>query len=222
MVRNSILFVLNEVFKQINIDEDEIINVVSSIKHIHIFDDVLDFRQENKIVYPLSDILLMAFLVILERENKYILEILRLPKNYQGYNEFRNMKCFVKLTSYKKNKQVIIRYFVTDLVKLNEIEYAVNERWKIENGLHNPKDTFLHEDEFRCTDSKAIKNIVVMNNLIIQLMHIYQAVSGYNLRITKIALSTNTYNEILKLLVIMTSEEIRDKLIEAVKKINKD
>lgn len=150
------------------------------------------------------------------KKDKYSIEILRLSSTYQGFENYPSFKSFVKLISRKNSKKEIIRYFVTDLVKLDEIEFAVNERWKIENGLHKLKDTFLHEDEFRCIDRKAVKNIVVMNNLIAQLINIYYPLSGYELRIAKIALSTNTYNEIVKLLAILSSDTIKEKLTEAI------
>lgn len=412
MVKNNSIIVLSEAIKQINLNEDDVNEIILSISSIHLFDDVLDFRQASKIVYPLKDILLMAFLVILDRgkqnfnyiadyvafnakkfvgyglltdtnktpshdtfrrvfslldpyslqkvtinrlyeflvsieskqkglshlaidgktvngtgrskntnnprenynvlnvysstyntclyssviddktneiptardalnnfnlknivvtadalhlqsetiklikdkgghylitcrdnqplihqevmakfnntrlkksiktisQDKYSIEVLRLPSSYQGFDKYPSFKSFVKLISNKNPKKEIVRYFVTDLVKLDEIEYAVNERWKIENDLHKLKDTFLHEDEFRCIDRNAVKNIVTMNNLIAQLINIYYPLSGYDLRVAKIALSTNTYNEIIKLLAILSSETIKDKLIEAINK----
>ena len=62
---NDTLLVISEKIRQIDIDEDEIINVVSSDKFFHIFDDVKDFRQKSKIIYRLSDLLMIALLTIL-------------------------------------------------------------------------------------------------------------------------------------------------------------
>ena len=151
-------------------------------------------------------------------KDTYTLEILKLPKNYMGYENFKNIKTFIRMTSNKNPKKTVIRYFVSDLLKTDEIEFSVNERWSIENDLHKLKDTYLHEDEFRCTDKNAVKNIVVMNNLICQLINIYYPLSGYEYRLAKIALSTNTYEEILKLLTFLSSDTIKEKLIKAVSK----
>ena len=66
-IRKSIGVILEEIKKNIDLDENDIVTIVTSIKQVHLFDDVLDFRQELKTTYKLNDILLLAFLVILER-----------------------------------------------------------------------------------------------------------------------------------------------------------
>ena len=153
---------------------------------------------------------------IIERE-KYTIEILNLPKGYEC-NEFKNIRSYVKLVSSKVKKRPCTRYFITDLIKESEIEYAVENRWDIENGLHKTKDTYLHEDDFRCTDSCAVKNMVIMNNLITQLLEIYIPLSGYNTHKAKIALRCNPAEEIAKVLAIMSSETITAKLKEQIAK----
>lgn len=142
------------------------------------------------------------------------IKIIRLPSNYE-YDGFESIRSFVMLISHKR-KNECIRYFVTDLVKQDEIQMAVNSRWSIEN-FHNIKDVYLNEDKFRCTDKKAVKNIVQMNNLITQLLKIYLPLSGYDNYTGKIALRSRPFQEIAKLLSIISSKEIKDKMLNAIK-----
>lgn len=406
MVKNNILFVLSEAVNNINLDEEEIDEVVKSITSIHIFDDVLDFRQKNKISYKLGDILLMAMIVIIrektqsfsyiadyisvnhklfekygllevngntpshdtfrrvfslldsksfykctierlyeflksleiesglrhiavdgkyvngtgrsegtkhERKNtnvlniyeiqtdtclvseivdtktneipiaqdilssmnlyktvitadalhcqkkttevirgnkghyvltikdnipllleeatlkidKYknklkrieqndlLIEVLILPKTYE-YDGYKDLRSYIKMTSNKSNEECI-RYFISDLINIQDIADIIDRRWTIENGFHKFKDTYLNEDSFRCIDFKATKNIVLMNNLITQLVMIYIPLSGLTPRKAKIAFKCNPEREILKLLTVISSDTIKAKLIEAIK-----
>lgn len=61
----NIVAVLNETFKEIDIDFDDHIEVMNSIGFLHLFDDLKDYRQPGKIQYKLSDILLLCFLSII-------------------------------------------------------------------------------------------------------------------------------------------------------------
>lgn len=70
MVKNNVLLVLSDTVKSIYLTEDELMDVITSIDCIHIFDDVDDFRQENKISYKLGDILLMAMFAIIKEKSQ--------------------------------------------------------------------------------------------------------------------------------------------------------
>ena len=61
----NLVAVLNETFKEIDIDFDDHIEVMNSIGFLHLFDDLKDYRQPGKIQYNLSDILLLCFLSII-------------------------------------------------------------------------------------------------------------------------------------------------------------
>lgn len=406
MVKNNVLFILSETVNDISLDEEEIDEVVKSITSIHIFDDVLDFRQKNKISYKLGDILLMAMIVIIrektqsfsyiadyisvnhklfekygllevngntpshdtfrrvfslldsksfyectierlyeflksleiesglrhiavdgkyvngtgrsegtkhERKNtnvlniyeiqtdtclvseivdtktneipvaqdilssmnlyktvitadalhcqkkttevirknkghyvltikdnipllleeatlkidKYknklkritqndlLIEVLILPKTYE-YDGYKDLRSYIKMTSNKSSEECI-RYFISDLINIQDIADIIDRRWTIENGFHKFKDTYLNEDSFRCIDFKATKNIVLMNNLITQLVMIYIPLSGLTPRKAKIAFKCNPEREILKLLAVISSDTIKTKLMQAIK-----
>lgn len=364
-IKKTITAILGEINTNIDIGDDDIVTIIKSINAIHLFDDVLDFRQTNKIKYKLNDILLLAFLVILETKSlsfmyiakyievnhlkyenlglieegnypshdtfrrifslldassfkeatilrlyKFLKEIevaqkglahlaidgktngipvsqdilsimdlknvvatadalhcqkdtcnvikskfghflltvrknqinlyeeviakfnnlrynskiietddattktIRLPSGY-ACDGFESIRSFVMLISNKRKKECI-RYFITDLVKQDEIEIAINSRWEVEN-FHNIKDVYLNEDKFRCTDKKAVKNIVQMNNLITQLLKIYLPLSGYDNYTGKIVLRYRPFEEMAKLLSIINSEQIKDKMFKAIK-----
>lgn len=61
----NLVAVLNEIFREIDIDFDDHIEVMNSIGFLHLFDDLQDYRQLGKIQYKLSDILLLCFLSII-------------------------------------------------------------------------------------------------------------------------------------------------------------
>lgn len=150
-------------------------------------------------------------------QNGLLIEVYNLPKGYE-YDGYKDIRSYIKMTS-NKSKQQCIRYFISDLVKIQEIADVIDNRWAIENDFHKLKDTYLNEDSFRCTDKKAVKNIVLMNNLIAQLVMIYIPLSGLEPRKAKIAFKSFPEEEILKLLNVLSSDSIKDKLIKA---INKD
>ncbi len=151
--------------------------------------------------------------------NNLLIEVCVLPKTYE-YEGYVDIRSYIKMTSNKTNKECV-RYFISDLVKIQDIADVINNRWAIENKFHKLKDTYLNEDYFRCTDKKAIKNMVLMNNLISQLLMIYIPLSGMNQRLAKIAFKSRPEEEILKLLAILSSDTIKDKLIQAINNKNK-
>ncbi len=148
-------------------------------------------------------------------QNGLLIEVLILPKTYE-YDGYKDLRSYIKMTSKKTNKECI-RYFISDLVKVQDIADIIDRRWAIENNFHKLKDTYLNEDSFRCIDFKATKNIVLMNNLISQLVMIYTPLSGLTQRKAKIAFKSNPEREILKLLSILSSDIIKNKLTEAIK-----
>mgnify|MGYP003182421138 FL=1 len=149
-------------------------------------------------------------------QNGLLIEVYNLPKGYE-YDGYKDIRSYIKMTS-NKSKQQCIRYFISDLVKIQEIADVIDNRWAIENDFHKLKDTYLNEDSFRCTDKKAVKNIVLMNNLIAQLVMIYIPLSGLEPRKAKIAFKSRPEEEILKLLSVVSSDSIKDKLIKAINK----
>ena len=154
-----------------------------------------------------------------KEEDSRIIEILRLPSGFE-YEKFTGIRSYVKMSSHKRKKECI-RYYISDLIKKDEILLGIEEHWAIENDLHKLKDDFLHEDSFRCTDKKAIRNIAIMNNLITQLIYIYLPFSGYDLYTAKIALSSDPYKEISRLLAVLSSEKIIEELRKKIKKTNR-
>ena len=158
-------------------------------------------------------------ITIQSEDKKQTIEILKLPKDYE-YEDFADIRSYVKLSSFKRSKECI-RYYISDLIKKDEIRMGIEEHWAIENDLHKLKDDFLCEDSFRCIDRKAIKNIALMNSLIVQLIYLYLPFSGYDLYTAKIALSCRPYEEISKLLAVLSSDKVCDELKRMMKDKNR-
>ena len=90
----NIAAVLNETFKEIDIDFDDHMEVMNSIGFLHLFDDLKDFRQPGKIQYNLSDILLLCFLSIIYEGKTTCLgiydHILVYKSRYEKYGLIKN------------------------------------------------------------------------------------------------------------------------------------
>lgn len=90
----NIVAVLNETFKEIDIDFDDHMEVMNSIGFLHLFDDLKDFRQPGKIQYNLSDILLLCFLSIVYEGKTTCLgiydHILVYKSRYEKYGLIKN------------------------------------------------------------------------------------------------------------------------------------
>ena len=148
------------------------------------------------------------------KDSKISVSVFRLPEGYDDEG-FTGMASFVKMESERRNdKSICIRYFITDLIKARDIYEVIRARWALENH-HQIKDVYLHEDEFRCTDKKAARNIAIMNNLIAQLLSIYIPLSGRIPRKAKIALRSDPVGQMGLLLSLLDSKTIRDKMIKA-------
>lgn len=148
---------------------------------------------------------------ITDEEKRISVSVYVLPEGYDDEGS-KDMGCFVKMESEKKKGSLCLRYFISDMVKTKDIFEAVEKRWALETH-HQIKDVYLHEDEFRCTDPKAVKNIAIMNNLIVQLLQIYVSLSGRIPRKAKIAMRSDPINQMKLLLSLIGSESIRDKMI---------
>ena len=98
---------------------------------------------------------------------------------------------------------------------------GIENRWHIENGLHREKDMFLNEDLFRSSESNTVNCLAVMNNFAMQLIRIYQAVSGLELRHAKIYMRNYTLEGCVEILTKLKSEEVIAKIKEEMLKIKK-
>lgn len=143
-------------------------------------------------------------------------EILELPKNYALRDEWTGLKCFVRMIS-KKGKKTCIRQYISNTSDDRLICDAIEHRWSCES-MHRIKDMDLFEDAIRSTDKNALHNIANLNNLAVQLFHLYQAISGKEFRKAKIYFQTNPLECITTILSVMSSEEIVNSLIKELDK----
>ena len=148
---------------------------------------------------------------VIERE-KRTFEIYHLPKGY-ATDGFTGMKTFVRMLSKKHSaKKTDTRCFISNASDDSLIISAIEGRWCIENGFHKEKDNFLNEDRFRSAQKNTVLNLAIMNNLALQLVRIYQAISGLNLHKAKIYMRNYPLEGIQKILNVMGSKEIIGKV----------
>jgi predicted transposase YbfD/YdcC len=142
--------------------------------------------------------------------DKRKIEYYFLPKSY-AKDGWSGMKTFVRMTSNKR-KNPCIRYFISNSDDKELISEAIETRWQIENDFHKQKDVYLNEDAITCTNKNLLHNLVIMNNLILQMVNIYAAISGRVLRKAKMYFSNHPDECINTILSVMDSEETTLKL----------
>ena len=145
-----------------------------------------------------------------------IVEILDLPKNYALADEWAGLKCFARMYS-TRGKNPCIRYFIAGTSDHRLICDAIELRWSCED-MHKIKDCDLYEDAIRSTDKKALQKIAILNNLAVQLIKLYQAMSNEEPQRAKIYFQVNTIECLNFMLGVMSSEEIIDSLVKNIKK----
>ena len=145
------------------------------------------------------------------------LEIYNLPKNY-ARDGWTGMKVFVRMTSKRKGREECVRYFISNSVDRELICEAIESRWEIENGFHKEKDDKLDEDSLRSRDKNTLQNLVIMNNFIMQLIHIYSMIFGLSTRHATMRFSEQPIKCLCEILAFKSSEEIINQLKQLLKK----
>lgn len=210
-------------------------NVVLTADALHCQRETADLiaRKKGIYVFPVKDNQRLLKEEIIARLEKYAdkteiiirdkrtFEILQLPKGY-ACDGFTGMKLFVKMISTAHSKKnPITMYFISNGKDPLVVCRAIENRWEIENGLHKEKDTFLNEDRFRSAEKNTINCLAVMNNFALQIVRIYQAISGYELREAKIYARNYPMETFQKIAAIMGSEKAKEKISVEMKKIKK-
>jgi predicted transposase YbfD/YdcC len=148
-------------------------------------------------------------------------EVMSLPRGY-AVDGFTGMKTFVRMTSKKhSSKNADKRCFISNSIDENLILAAIENRWDIENGLHREKDNYLKEDRFHSTDKISALNLAVLNNLAIQIVRIYQMISGKGLRIAKKYIRCYPLEALNQIQAVMDNEAIIQKIHSEMIKIKK-
>lgn len=149
-------------------------------------------------------------------------EILHLSKNY-SWDGFTGMRSFIRVKSYLHSKDApSIRLFIANTEKDNLICEGIENRWDIENGLHKEKDCFLKEDLFHSTKDNAIGGMAIMNNFAMMLIRMLQMMEGIPLADAKIKIRCETLPTIGKIISIMRSETITERVKKELKKTQKN
>jgi len=145
-----------------------------------------------------------------------VIEILSLPKNYVLADDWSGLKSFARMYS-SRGKNPCIRHFICNTSDHRLINDGITLRWSCE-VMHKVKDCDLYEDAIRSTDKKALQKIAILNNLAVQLIKLYQALSTEEPHRAKIYFQVNTVECLNYMLGIMSSEEIIDSLVKNIKK----
>lgn len=77
------LAVISDSFKSMHITEDSILEVIDSDVFVHFFDDVEDPRMKGKVQYPLSNLLALIFVAMIEIKTMSFTEM----ASYMRYNK---------------------------------------------------------------------------------------------------------------------------------------
>lgn len=89
--------VISEAFHHIDIGEDNIIRFLDNRFFIQMFERIPDFRQQEKIRYKLSNLLMMIFLTVLERgKTSYVIiaDVIEAKKRtYESLGLIENGQC---------------------------------------------------------------------------------------------------------------------------------
>ena len=84
--------------------------------------------------------------------------------------EFPGTKAFVRMVSHKRKDQQDYnpetQYFISSADNVQLIIEAIDNRWRIESGLHKFKDTSLNEDECTFMDKNCIEVMATLNNIV--------------------------------------------------------
>lgn len=121
----------------------------------------------------------------------------------------------------RSSKKAELRYFISNTYNEELICEALENRWHIENGLHREKDMFLNEDLFRSSETNTVKSLAVINNFAMQLIRIYQIVSGLELRYAKIYMRHYPIEGCVEILANLKSEKVTEKIRQEMIKIKK-
>lgn len=152
---------------------------------------------------------------------KRTFEILTLPKGY-ATDGFTGLKTFIKMISgAHSSKNRITMFFISNSGNNDLICQAIENRWEIENGLHKEKDMFLNEDRFRSSEKNTINCLAVLNNFAMQIIKIHQALTGMEIRESKIYVRNYPMETFRKIASVMDSDVVKEKIATEMKKVKK-
>ena len=155
------------------------------------------------------------------KREKRTFELLDLPASY-ATDGFTGMKKFVRMSSSTHNaKKKDSRCFISNSKDDDLVIEAIENRWEIENGLHKEKDSMFKEDEFRSSYRNTVLNVALLNNLALQLVKIFHAISGLSYHDAKIYMQLHPMEGISKICSVMNSPEIIETIKTEIKKIKK-
>jgi len=128
----------------------------------------------------------------------------RLTKDYD--NEFPYSKMYIKTINNTNNEELC---FISSSISRQLIIDGINSRWSIESDLHKYKDLILDEDYVRYRNNKAIKNLALINNIILVLLKITKSITKSNaLKNTPMYYQEDPVISLSKVIKVFTSDEL--------------
>ena len=128
-------------------------------------------------------------------------------------------KAYIKMISTTHNKKESSqRYFISSLNSINAIVEGIENRWEIEGTYHMMKDKYLYEDNCTCEDKRIIKNMSIMNSIIVSLYLLYYSLAKLKRpKEARLRLGVDTEENLFKLLNLLQGRSLA-KLINQTKK----
>ena len=153
-----------------------------------------------------------------KRKNREF-KIIKLKSKYVGLN-WPNLKAYIEVKSKTHNKKETsnINYFITDLANDEIILETIENRWKIEGDYHYEKDKLLYEDSFRSESKEALKNMAVINSIILSFFKVVKVLYGLNSgKQAHMKIAANPTEVINNILSIINSKELINEIKKQMK-----
>ena len=150
-------------------------------------------------------------LVKVECDNRLI-EIYELPSRY-ARDGFTGMKAFIRMVSAAHSAEnPATMYFISNTNKPSLIADGISKRWQIENNLHREKDLYLKEDDIRSTDKNTLNSFAVLNNLAMEILILYAAITGTDYTLAKIHLRNYAMKDIALVMTALRDKSMKKRL----------
>lgn len=136
--------------------------------------------------------------------------------------EFPGTKAFVRMVSHKRKDQKDYnpetQYFISSADNVQLIIEAIDNRWRIESGLHFFKDKELNEDKCTFMDKNCIEVMATLNNIVYALYRLAAAI--FHNEVLKEAKTRfeNNPEELLALLVPLMEKQNLSNLLKQKKR----
>ena len=155
---------------------------------------------------------------IIERNNR-VLYIQLIDNKEVSDIDMIGTKAYIKMISKTHNKKESKEhYFVSSLSNTKAIVEGIENRWEIEGTYHYMKDMYLYEDKCTFEDKRLVKNMSILNSIIVSLYLLYYSLAKLKRpKEARMYLGIDTEENLFKLLNLLQGRSL-GKLIKQTKK----